>query len=290
MREDYVWDKSGDAEPDLVALERTLGALRHDQPMGTLPSGTFQRAPISKPGWAKPIVLGALLSSSLTVLLIWLFLQLGGSAAAPASVPPNTPEPASMGPAPVAAPAPKQTKPEHDPKEVDQLRKDLQTTLDRLDVIVRRLEELEKTQAEREAQAKAAPKLEPPSRPDPLEDVLRKPRRKPDYPVDCILDPDQCKPVDPSLPDKLTSTDIKDGVRPHKAAAKACGAKHGASAGEKLVVKLSIAGRTGRVTTSKAMGRHAGTLLGECAAKALGKAKFRRFRRDSLGVQYPIRF
>ena len=296
MREDYVWDKSGDAEPDLVALERTLGALRHDQPMGALPSGTFQRAPVAKSGWAKPIVYGALLSSSLTVLLIWLFLQLGGSAPTPQPVPATQPVP--MGPAPVTAPAPKPAPPEHDPKEVERLRRDLQTTLDRLDALVLRLEELEKKQVQRDAEAKArakvTPRFEPPPEPvDPLDEILRppsKPKAKKRNPgVECILDPSKCR-KDSHLPEKLTSSDIKAGVNPVKAEAKACGAKHGAAMGEKVTVKISILGRTGRVTSSSAVGRHAGTPVGNCVAKALAKAEFPRFRKTSLGVQYPIRF
>lgn len=293
MREDYVWDKSGDAEPDLVALERTLGALRHGQPMGALPSGTFQRAPVAKSGWAKPIVYGALLSSSLTVLLIWLFLQLGGT---PTPQPPTrVVETIALGPAPVTAPAPEPAKPEHDPREVERLRRDLQTTLDRLDAIVVRLEELEKKQAQRDMEAKARAKARPEPAPEPLDGLLpeRPPKPKPKERspgVECILDPSKCRKFDPDLPEKLTSSDIKDAVAPHKGPAKACGVKYGAAPGEKITVKISILGRTGRVTSASAVGHHAATPLGKCVAAEIAKAKFRRFQKKSLGVQYPIRF
>jgi|GEM_PF-1253426 len=306
MREDYVWDKSGDAEPDLVALERTLGTLRHNQPMGALASGTFQRAPVAKPSWAKPIVYGALLSSSLTVLLIWLFLQLGGSG--PDPLPPRPAEPASITPAPVTAPAPppKQAEPKHDPKEVERLRRDLQSTLDRLDALVLRLEELEKKQAERDLEAKARAKAKheaPPPDTDPLSERLDPPKVRPEKRepekarpkkrspgVECILDPAKCGTIDPDLPEKLNSSDIKAGIAPTKSAAKSCGPKYGAAPGEKVTVKLTIEGSTGRITSASATGRHAGTVLGACVAAALSKATFPRFRKSSLGVQYPIRF
>lgn len=294
MREDYVWDKSGDAEPDLVALERTLGALRHDQPMGALPSGTFQRAPVARSGWAKPIVYGALLSSSLTVLLIWLFLQLGG---APSPEPPTRVVESVAVTAPAPAPAKPAYDPKQDPEQVERLRRDLQTTLDRLDAIVVRLEELEKKQAQRETEAKARAKARPEPVPDPMDELLREPPpkpepkpKKPNPGVECILDPSKCGKSDPDLPEKLTSADIKAGVAPRKGPAKACGAKYGATPGEKVTVKISILGRTGRVTSASAVGQHATTALGKCVAAEIAKAKFRRFQKESLGVQYPIRF
>lgn len=154
--------------------------------------------------------------------------------------------------------------------------------------------------------SKPAPK----SSGDPLADALggggtsSKPKPKSgggDPGIDCILDPSKCgsgskkksskpKPsANPNLPEKLTSADIKKGVAPHKAAAKSCGGKHGGTAGEKVTVKLSISGSTGKVTSSSATGKHAGTALGNCVAKALKSATFTKFQKSSLGVQYPIR-
>ena len=123
--------------------------------------------------------------------------------------------------------------------------------------------------------------------------------------VDCILDPNlpKCKggssskpgtpkptpaPADPSLPDTLTTSDIKAGVTPMKDAAKSCGAKHGASPGEKVKVKLSIAGATGNVTSAAAEPPHQGTPLGNCVAAALKKAHFKKFKKPSLGAVYPV--
>ena len=148
---------------------------------------------------------------------------------------------------------------------------------------------------------------------DPLADALGGGSSKPkdsgkssgggggDPGIDCILDPSKCgsskkkksspKPaaVDPSLPKTLTQADIKKGVAPHKSAGKACGSKHGGSPGEKVLVKLSISGATGSVTKAAATGKHANTPLGNCVAQALKKAKFIKFQKSSLGVQYPIR-
>ncbi|MEM6996198.1 MAG: hypothetical protein AAF721_37170, partial [Myxococcota bacterium] len=157
-------------------------------------------------------------------------------------------------------------------------------------------------------------KAQPKSSGDPLADALgggSKPKDSGkkaggggggDPGIDCILDPSKCgsgkkkaskpKPsggTDPNLPEKLTSADIKKGVAPHKGAAKSCGGKHGGSAGEKVTVKLSISGGTGKVTSAAATGKHAGTPLGNCVAQALKKAKFSKFKKASLGVQYPIR-
>jgi hypothetical protein len=36
--DDYLWDGTGDPDPDVVRLERVLGTLRHDRPLGQLPS------------------------------------------------------------------------------------------------------------------------------------------------------------------------------------------------------------------------------------------------------------
>jgi len=143
---------------------------------------------------------------------------------------------------------------------------------------------------------------------DPLADAIGEPststtkKKKSggDPGIDCILDPSKCgggsstttkkkKAVDSNLPEKLSATDIKNGVSPYKAAAKSCGGKHGGKSGEKVTIKLSISGSTGKVTAASATGTHAGTPLGNCVAAALKKAKFQKFQKSSLGVQYPIR-
>ena len=36
--DDYLWDRTGEPDPDVVRLEEMLGTLRHDRPLGQLPS------------------------------------------------------------------------------------------------------------------------------------------------------------------------------------------------------------------------------------------------------------
>ncbi|MGH1348546.1 MAG: GYF domain-containing protein [Nannocystales bacterium] len=126
-------------------------------------------------------------------------------------------------------------------------------------------------------------------------------KKKGDVSVDCILDPSKCKKggskkpaggskpaADSNLPATLTSSDIRAGVAPYKAAAKACGGKHSASKGTKVKVKLSISGATGTVASASAQSPHNGTPLGNCVAAAVKKAKFKKFQKSQLGAVYPF--
>ena len=128
-------------------------------------------------------------------------------------------------------------------------------------------------------------------------------KKKEDVSVDCILDPAKCnkggskkssssssssKPADPNLPATLTSSDIRAGVAPYKGAAKACGSKHGAAAGTKVKVKLSISGATGTVSSASAQAPHQGTPLGNCVAATVKKSKFKKFQKSTLGAVYPF--
>jgi hypothetical protein len=122
--------------------------------------------------------------------------------------------------------------------------------------------------------------------------------------VDCILNPDlpkckggttstkKAKPAgssDPNLPEKLTVSDIREGVASVKATAKSCGGKHSAAAGTSVKVRMSISGSTGRVVSAKAEPPHTGTALGNCVAGAVKKATFKKFRDAQMGVVYPFR-
>lgn len=126
-----------------------------------------------------------------------------------------------------------------------------------------------------------------------------------DVPLECVLDPnlpgcggkakapppkqpDQTPAIDPSLPETLGNTAIRDGIAPVKATAKQCGSKHGGTAGEKVRVKLSIVGATGAVSSTAAEDAHRGTALGNCVAAALKKATFPKFRKSVIGVEYTI--
>jgi predicted Zn finger-like uncharacterized protein len=122
--------------------------------------------------------------------------------------------------------------------------------------------------------------------------------------VDCILDPSKCGTpkktgggssggtsggsTDPSAPEKLSATDIKNGMAAVKDSAKACGPKHGGKPGEKVTVKLSFSGATGTVTKATPQPPHDGTPLGNCVAAALKNAKVIKFKAASQGASYGV--
>lgn len=141
----------------------------------------------------------------------------------------------------------------------------------------------------------APPKVRTPKR-MPRVPRERAPARGYGEDVDCILDPNLAKcrasaPVasdDDGLPETLTTADIKAAIAMVKENAQRCGRQYGAQTDEKVKVKLRIAGDTGLVTQSIAIGAHADTELGECVARAIEAARFPRFRKPFLGVVYPV--
>lgn len=123
--------------------------------------------------------------------------------------------------------------------------------------------------------------------------------------VECVIDPSKCdksgKPKartnddqggDPAdskaLPSAPSSTQIRDAMAPVKPSAKACAARHGGKAGDKVRVKLSVSGSTGKVTSAQALDDHAGTALGKCVADALGKAELPKFGKPTAGIVYAV--
>ncbi len=106
--------------------------------------------------------------------------------------------------------------------------------------------------------------------------------------VQAAASPPSAPPSGTALVPSLTQQQIKDGIGAVKADAKACGRRHGALPGDKVGVKLSISGADGRVTRAVALGKHHGTPLGKCVAEALSQARFPRFEKASIGVQYPV--
>lgn len=124
--------------------------------------------------------------------------------------------------------------------------------------------------------------------------------------VECVIDPSKCdrkgkaKPRvdegsnDPSptdskaLPSAPSSTQIRDAMAPVKPSAKACAARHGGKAGDKVRVKLSVSGSTGKVTSALALDDYAGTPLGKCVADALGKAELPKFAKPTAGIVYAV--
>lgn len=127
------------------------------------------------------------------------------------------------------------------------------------------------------------------------------------FSTDCILDPSlpgcgtqraqaATAPVarpapDPSasLPDKLTQSQIRDGIEPLKSKAKACGDRFGAPDGTTIRIKLSIEGATGKTLSAAATPPHAGDPLGTCVADALRTASFPRFKSTAQGTTFPVK-
>jgi hypothetical protein len=142
---------------------------------------------------------------------------------------------------------------------------------------------------------------------DPLPLPEPKPKPKPgasdpnaDAEVDCLLNPDrpgcssgssapkEIEALAPKLPDKLSSSQLREGFNTVKAQAKKCGQQNGVPPGTAVKVHVSIEGATGKITESKAIGEHAGTPVGSCVADAVKDAQFEIFKKPSMGIDYPI--
>lgn len=152
--------------------------------------------------------------------------------------------------------------------------------------------------------------VDPEPEPEPEPELLIDKKPKPaggggsgtsDEEVDCLLNPDlpKCagggstKPKNtevlaPKLPEKLSSSQLKEGFNGIKSSAKKCGAQHGAAAGTSVKVHVSIEGSTGKVTEVRAIGEHAGTPLGSCVEDAVKDAQFQVFKNPSQGADYPL--
>ena len=127
--------------------------------------------------------------------------------------------------------------------------------------------------------------------------------------ADCILDPAACgvtpgskpgptpkpkqatsarAPDQPSGRTTLAPVDVRTAIAPVKSAAKACGLTHGAASGEKVGIKLSIDGQSGRVTQATPQSPHGSDALGRCVAGALRGARFPTFAKPSMGLLYRV--
>lgn len=121
--------------------------------------------------------------------------------------------------------------------------------------------------------------------------------------VQCLLEPGTCKSrrasaPEPeaapavggsSLPEKLESADISEGTRAGKAAA-ASTCKALARGGEVVKVKLSIAGPTGGVISSRAEDDGGNAALGKCCADALASSTFKKVAKAQMGALVTIKF
>jgi len=74
MNEDYLWDKSGEPDPEIEQLEKTLGRLRYKRPVEPLPLPETSR-------WSSRLSFSPALAIAATLLLLvlagglWLSLQ-----------------------------------------------------------------------------------------------------------------------------------------------------------------------------------------------------------------------
>jgi outer membrane biosynthesis protein TonB len=159
-----------------------------------------------------------------------------------------------------------------------------------------------------EAVRSRSPRVTRPSpiaKPGPTPTPKAAPKAEGVIPVECVIDPSKCDKGKPqprnlggdegrdasstkALPDAPSAIDIRDAMASVKPQAKACGSRHGGRAGEKVRVKLSVLGATGKVTAAQAEGEHAGTPLGRCVADALAKATLPKFAKPQAGVMYAV--
>jgi len=78
MNEDYLWDKSGEPDPDIEQLEQTLGSLRFKRPVEPLPLPATQ-------GWSFRLSFSPMLAAAAAFLIlilaggIWLNLRRSNS-------------------------------------------------------------------------------------------------------------------------------------------------------------------------------------------------------------------
>lgn len=124
---------------------------------------------------------------------------------------------------------------------------------------------------------------------------------KQEYGVDCLLGKTSCgeraqpvieaEPVRlPSdLPEKLEQADISAGTSAARAAATSACAKL-AKGGEKVQVKLSIAGPTGSVIATTPTEDAGNPALAACVAKQLEAASFRKVQKQQIGTVVTVKF
>jgi outer membrane biosynthesis protein TonB len=293
MSDEYLWDRSGDPDPLVVELEDKLSGLAFEPVFlveEPAPAPVAMQRPASS--WRAYMIGSAVTAAAVacSVLLFWCGYQAGQD--------PPPPEPAAQ-PVVVGAPepveeAPREPPPQQEPPQID------------VDVEAEPEEETPpepmRTADARSVKHKARAKAKGSATSGSSKSSTSASKGS-DLDVDCILDPKACGKgkasqgasatpsrgaTSPGLPEKPSTSDIREGIAPVKAAARACGAKHGAEPGEKVKVKLSIEGATGTVTSVHAQPPHVGTPLGTCVASALKRAKFKRFRKPSIGAVYPV--
>jgi len=89
------------------------------------------------------------------------------------------------------------------------------------------------------------------------------------------------------LPVRLSHTEVRIAIDRLQPAFDRCAKKH--SAKGKARARLTIRGRTGRVSKAKLIGRFAGKRVAPCLVRALKKARFGRVSRRSMVVVWTLR-
>ncbi len=154
-----------------------------------------------------------------------------------------------------------------------------------------------KAKAKAKAKAEPAPKAEPEAK-----KAKKKAEELPrEMSVECLLNPKSCMddspkksskpdaPSGPDLPSKLSLSQLKAGTATARNNARNQCADL-ADSGDKVQVKLSIAGATGKVISTKVLGSAAGSALGKCVAGKLAASRFDRTLAPQQGTQVTVRF
>lgn len=89
---------------------------------------------------------------------------------------------------------------------------------------------------------------------------------------------------DPALPDALTKIQVQAGMNTVANNVRRCAAGRTGT----VMIHARISGDTGRITRALVVGTFAGSAEGSCAARAARRARFPRFRQESLSIQYPF--
>jgi len=303
MHDDYLWDETGDLDVEgaqMLALQRTLAPLRYEPEPLRLRHQVAPHRPSASLPWLVPALAAA---AAATLVLALRASSPGTPDASVMVVSAQEPDPNPTGPqaglaqvsGAQASAEPGNARPPKPPSAAGAppaKAAKLSSTTPK-PARVGKPRRPAKPPRRRARSKPVRPETKPPS----VECILDPTRCGDDSPekpspgagdktptVDCVLDPRLCEP----LPETLSSSDIRAAMTPVKSQVQACGPKHGAAAGDRVKVKLSILGATGRVSKANAIGELASTSLGRCVAKAASKARFPRFKRERLAAIYPF--
>jgi hypothetical protein len=87
------------------------------------------------------------------------------------------------------------------------------------------------------------------------------------------------------LPERPSRAQVKAALDAVAGAVKRCGR----GGGGKMLIRVQVAGFTGRVTGAQVVSEeHQGTSAATCAARAVRAAKFPKFSKDSISIKYPF--